>query len=278
MDSEEDGIEQQQESSAETQPVGIGPRLRAAREEKRLELSHIAAETRIPIRHLQAIESGNFAALPSRTYAIGFSKTYARAVGMDVDATADDVRAELADGESPVSVIAGGMEPGDPAKVPSSGLAWFGAIAAILLLVGGYFFYSTYYGAGSPLASLISPDDATDADADEGALDAEQSAQANQAPDTGDQVVFTATGEVWVRFTENGGERFFQGVMQEGDTFEVPLDAQDPRLNTGRPNLLAITIGGQSVPLIAEETISVSNEPVSAQALLARGEEASDSD
>lgn len=58
--------------------------------------------------------------------------------------------------------------------------------------------------------------------------------------------------------------------MQEGDTYSVPADAQDPRLNTGRPNLLTITIGGKSVPPISEDMVPVADAPVSAAALLAR--------
>ena len=73
-----------------------------------------------------------------------------------------------------------------------------------------------------------------------------------------------------MRFYEDGGERLFEGVMEDGDTYEIPADAQDPRINTGRPNLFTITIGGQPVPPIAEEMIPVGNAPVSAAALLAR--------
>jgi hypothetical protein len=83
--------------------------------------------------------------------------------------------------------------------------------------------------------------------------------------------VFTATGEgAWVRFYEEGGERLFEGVMEEGDTYEVPLDAEDPRVNTGRPNLFRITIDGKAVPPLATEMVPVGDAPVSAEALLAR--------
>ena len=36
----------------------VGERLRAARGEKKLSLNHIAAQTRIPQRHLESIETG----------------------------------------------------------------------------------------------------------------------------------------------------------------------------------------------------------------------------
>jgi hypothetical protein len=38
--------------------AGVGARLRAAREARRIELTSIASETRIPLRHLEVIEAG----------------------------------------------------------------------------------------------------------------------------------------------------------------------------------------------------------------------------
>ena len=98
---------------------GPGATLRAAREALRLDLSQVAAETRIPLRHLEAIEDENFEGLPSRAYAIGFSRTFAKAVGLDPAVITDAVRAELADGSMRRSVPSGDMEPGDPARLPS---------------------------------------------------------------------------------------------------------------------------------------------------------------
>ncbi|WP_299196710.1 helix-turn-helix domain-containing protein [uncultured Erythrobacter sp.] len=284
MGNEQEIAEEDAPELEETSPASAGDRLREAREEKRLELSHIAGETRIPIRHLESIETSAFEALPSRTYAIGFAKTYARSVGLDPDEIAQAVREELADGHARASAISGGMEPGDPAKLPSAGLAWFGGFAALILALGVIFFYNTHFGAGTGPASLIAESDAAD-DAAETAQngDAAQlastgdagtaSGAAQPAPSASGQVVFTATGEgAWVRFYEDGGERLFEGVMQDGDTYEIPADAEDPRINTGRPNLFTITIGGQRVPPIAEEMIPVGNAPVSAEALLARAD------
>jgi cytoskeletal protein RodZ len=258
----------------ETAAASVGDRLRAAREAKGLELSHIAAETRIPERHLDSIERSDFDALPSRTYAIGFARTYARIVGLDEKEITNAVREELAGGEGRHSRVSGGMEPGDPAKLPSTGLAWFGGIAALILAIGVISFFSTYYGAGADLPSLIAEGEGAvqEIAANEAATsDAEATAQA--APTSEGQVVFTATGEgAWVRFYEEGGERLFEGVMEDGDTYEVPRDAEDPRLNTGRPNLFDITIDGQQVPPLTEEMVPVASAPVSAAALLSRGQ------
>src|SRR5256885_1631031 len=71
------------EDLAETgQPAqpSAGDRLRAAREAQGLSVEDIAARTRIPTRHLENIEAGNWDRMPSSTYSIGFAKSYAAAL------------------------------------------------------------------------------------------------------------------------------------------------------------------------------------------------------
>ena len=52
----------------ETDVPTVGERLRAAREEKGLSLEDIAAQTRIPRRHLESIETADWDKLPAPTY------------------------------------------------------------------------------------------------------------------------------------------------------------------------------------------------------------------
>lgn len=246
-----------------------GAQLRAAREAMRLELAHVAAETRIPLRHLEAIEAGDFESLPSRTYAIGFSRTFARAVGLDEALITEAVRAELADGTMRRSEAGTVMEPGDPAKLPSLGLAWAGAFAALLLAVGAIAFFNAYFGAGTQPGSLL-PSDTAQPAAATAAAPPDASAPAS-APVTGGEVVLTATADgVWLRLSEASGERLIERTLQEGETLAIPAAATDPRINTGRPDALAITIGGKSVARLSDRAVTMADAPVSAAALLAR--------
>lgn len=241
--------------------VGAGDQLRAAREALGLDLNRIAADTRIPRRHLEAIEEGNFEALPSRAYAIGFSRSYAKAVGLDDAAITEVVRAELADGTMRRASAVPGMEPGDPARSPSQTLAWVGAIAALLLAAGVFAFYNTYFGAGAepdvPLTAATPAPAATPA-------------AAPVAP-AGGQVVLTAIEDgVWVRLYEQGGARLLEQTLKRGETVIVPATAVDPRINTGRPDLLRITVDGKPVPVLADRPVTISGAQVSAAALTAR--------
>lgn len=275
MEIEQDSTIEELPGIEDTQPATAGARLRAAREEARLELSHIAAETRIPVRHLEAIETGSFNSLPSRTYAIGFARTYARVVGLDETEITNAVREELSDGYGRASAMAGGMEPGDPAKLPSAGLAWFGGAAALVLAVGIIAFFSNYFSAGTQLPSLIAEDEAPAEAAEQVAA---AGGESESAPVAGGQVVFTALEDgIWMRVYENDGERLFEAQMASGDRFELPTDAVEPRINTGRPDAIAITIGGREVPKLSDEPVTMGDTPVSAAALLARVDAPADS-
>ena len=248
-------------------PPGIGEQLRAAREARGLSLAEVAAETRIPQRHLQTIEAGDFASLPARTYAIGFARTYAKAVGLHEGDVANLVRAELDAQEPRPRNRNSGFEPGDPARVPSSGLVWVVLAALILLIAGGYFFFRTLFAPAAELPSLVEQERAAQA---EQAAAERPAAQRPAAAATGGAVVFTALDEAWVRFYTPQGT-ITERLMVRGETYTVPADAVQPMLRTGRPDALAITVGGRRVPKLAEEQTVVSDVPVTAAALLARG-------
>lgn len=259
---EEDAIVE----GAEAKAGRVGVRLREAREAAGLDIAQIATQTRIPQRHLQSIEDGKFSSLPSRTYAIGFSRTYARAVGLDENEIIAQVREELADGNGDDRGGASRFEPGDPARVPGRGLAWFALFATLLLLAGIYAFYQSYFAPGVDLAPLRGgePVAVTSRAPSAPAVSPEQKSA------TGPVVFTNEVDDTWVRFYDGEGQTLFEGIMAKGDTFTVPADAVDPQIRTGRPYAFAITIGGKPVPRLSERDEIVSNVPVSVAALLAR--------
>lgn len=74
--------------------VDIGSALKQAREGLGLSLDDIAETTKVRARHLQAIEAAALDQLPSRPFTIGYVRAYAKALGLDADATAARYRTE----------------------------------------------------------------------------------------------------------------------------------------------------------------------------------------
>src|ERR1700712_4601452 len=102
-----------------------------AREAAGFARAQVAQLTKIPERHLLAIEQDDFAALPARAYAVGFSRTYARALGPDEAEIARLVRVELDGARTDQAPRTATFEPGDPARIPSSAFACVAAAPAI---------------------------------------------------------------------------------------------------------------------------------------------------
>lgn len=73
---------------------GVGAALRAARESLGLAVEDIAQATRVRAAHIAAIEALDLEALPSRPFAIGFVRAYARALGLEPEAVVARFRAE----------------------------------------------------------------------------------------------------------------------------------------------------------------------------------------
>ena len=179
----------------------------------------------------------------------------------------DQVRAELAEGDPNAVERPAKFEPGDPARVPGRGLAWFAVLAAVLLLGGVYAFYSSYFAPGIGPAPLQDPAEQV------AETEAPQQAATPTPEPTGGPVVFTSEMDgTWVKFYDASGTRLYEAQMNTGDSFTIPEDAEGPQLWTGRPYALAITIGGRTVPKLTEEDTVVKDVPVSAEALLARDE------
>ncbi|HWH21940.1 MAG TPA: RodZ domain-containing protein, partial [Allosphingosinicella sp.] len=229
----------------------VGQRLRTAREAKGLALQDVANQTRIPVRHLQHIEDGNWSALPAPTYSIGFARSYANAVGLNGNEVAAELRTEIGSPRPTYQAPQSYYEPADPARVPPKSIAMLAGLIA-LLLVGGYLIWRSM-AVGDPDPAQVAV-----ADTPPPAAQPQQQPLAQPQQATG-PVVLTATEEVWLRVYEaGGGASLFQGILKPGQTFQVPATAQAPQIRTGRPQALRVTVGNQQIPPLGapEQTIN----------------------
>lgn len=65
------------------EPSTLGETLRTARLARGLDLATLAGSTRIRVEHLEALERGDWRALPERVYQRGFLRILARSLGLD---------------------------------------------------------------------------------------------------------------------------------------------------------------------------------------------------
>lgn len=221
-----------------------GDRLRAAREKKGLSLEELASQTRIPLRHLQSLEQGDWSKLPAPTYTIGFAKSYASAVDLDRNEIAEDLRAEMG-GLRLDSANAEVFQPVDPGRTMPKWLV-LAAIGGIILvvLVLSWLNERSLEGPAVPSSEVAST---------------EQSSQAAPAPATSTSPVpriqanslvrLTATEPAWIQ-VKDGGQTLFEGLLNTGQTYQVPPNATAPVLKAGKPEALRIMVGSAAAPAV----------------------------
>ncbi|HEU5482727.1 MAG TPA: RodZ domain-containing protein [Sphingomicrobium sp.] len=236
-----------------TENQSVGERLRAAREEKGFSLEDIAAETRIPRRHLESLETADWERLPAPTYTIGFAKSYASAVGLDRADIGEQLRVEMGGYRSDTATIET-FEPADPARTMPKWLV-LSAIAAIILVVIVFTWLRN--------RELTASEPATQPVAEQIAPQPIAPPQPTQPATAQGPVVLTATAPAWIRVSDQG-RTLFEGVLQPGQRYEVPATATAPLLRAGAPEALRITVGTAVAPPVGpagEVTSNVSLRP-----------------
>jgi len=244
----------------ETEPddvVTVGQRLREAREAKGLSVEDIAAQTRIPTRHLTSLEEGDWDKLPAATYSVGFAKNYAGAIGLDRNEIGDLLRAEMGGTRLPAAYPEV-YETADPARTMPKGLV-IAALALLVVVVLALSWLSNRsMQAEEPIAQ--SPSVA------EPAAPA-VAAPAAPVPASSDPVVLTASEPVWIE-VKDGAVVLKQGQLAAGERYEVPATAAAPVLTTGKPEALRISVGAAQAPAVGPAGKKVSDVSLKAADLL----------
>jgi cytoskeleton protein RodZ len=236
----------------------VGERLKAAREEKGLTLEDVAAQTRIPQRHLESIETADWDKLPAPTYTVGFAKSYASAVGLDRTEVGDQLREEMG-GQRFASSQAEVFEPADPARTMPKWLVIGAGIAVILLVVVMSWLNRRALQPDQPAASA--PAQVASAPAQVPSpphAAAPANPQAAQGP-----VVLTATAPAWIQVKDQG-KVLFEGQLAPGQSYSVPATASAPLLKAGKPEALKVTVGSAVAPPVGpagKVTSNVSLKP-----------------
>lgn len=226
---------------------GVGGDLRLARERLGWTLPSVAAQLRIRLPFLEAIEEGRLGDLPGNAYAVGFLRTYAGAVGLDPDEISRRFRAEAAD-------VNRKTELSFPAPVPERGVpAGAVVLVGLVLVAGAYVGWYRLSGSNVPRVEVVL------AVPDRLAPLAPLRTQGNTPPVTivvppppipvlvptisplavpppvpagatpvaspasdGGRLVVRAKAEAWVQVRDKAGPVVFNRTMRAGETWPVP--------------------------------------------------------
>ncbi|MFZ4109755.1 MAG: helix-turn-helix domain-containing protein [Polymorphobacter sp.] len=263
-----------------------GATLMAARTAAGMELVDVARETRVPIRHLRALEADKHDDLPALPYAIGFVKSYARAVGLNSETMASQFRSETSKSAHVPTPIS--LEPLDERRVPSRGL-WVGSLIAIIVIIAGL----SAWGAGAldpPLpaapemtaaviADTAEPDPfGPEPSGDIGVPVTAPAAATELAAVATGPVVLTASRDVWVKIWDKAsGDTLKEGVLTAGEIVTIPSDRPGLTLWTGMAGALSVSVGGRPLPTLGGPVETVRDVSLLPADLLARSTPPTDS-
>lgn len=137
-------------SAPEQAPDAVGRLLAQARMDLGYELAGVAAELRIRLPYLQAIEEARYRDLPGMPYAIGFVRSYAEFVGLDPEATVALFKTEVRDlarAQQQLSFPA----PKPEGRLPGGALVLL-SLVVVGLAYGGWYLWNE---SGRPFVEML---------------------------------------------------------------------------------------------------------------------------
>jgi cytoskeleton protein RodZ len=280
----------------------LGEELRDARVALGLSLEDIAASLRIRRPYLVALEEGRVRDLPAPAYAVGFVRTYARALGLDEDEVVRRFR------EASGPVVQRKTDLVFPEPVPERGLP-AGAVILVgaMLAVGAYAGWYQWSGSGDRTVDAVAPvparieqaarlEPAPAATPSPPPAASPVNAQAAPAPPlatappapppaataTEGRIVLRARADAWIQLRDRGtGTVILNRVLRPGESYTVP-PREGLLFTTGNAGGLDIMVDGQPVPalggaqavrrdlLLEPERLKSGQPPVAAAAAMPR--------
>lgn len=240
----------------------FGARLRAERESKGITLEEISSRTRVSVRLLSAIEEEAFGELPGGVFNVAFVRQYAKQVGLDENAVAEEFKAltqptELAVLKTPepveedrgATLIEGVVERAREYQVtaPIVMTVLLAVIAGAVMLaqwdwdtgfatISESFLWEqeqaqapspTPTGTASPTTASVRP-------------------YVERKPVKPVSVQLSISATVWIEAIADG-ERVFRRNFRSGETPEVEADEQ-VRLLVGNAGGVSVSLNGEPMP------------------------------
>jgi cytoskeleton protein RodZ len=136
---------------SETPLETVGQDLRAARLRRGDDLATVSRALKIRKDHLEAVEEDDLGALPGRTYAIGFVRSYATYLGLDTTATVERFKQEISGRHEEHASPAPVMHDDEGRRLPQ-GWRIVAGIVVVALIYGAWHLFSA-----SPSQETVPP-------------------------------------------------------------------------------------------------------------------------
>lgn len=246
-----DKAENEQAIPKKVAAENIGDILKKARHKKNITLEEVSRQTRIPIRHLEAIEANSTDGLPATTYSAGFVKSYAQLLGLDGAEMATRFRETMGEATRQQPIIEP-YAPADPMRVPPLRLIIPCLIAAAVIIIGGIIWNRHHIDASlysqNPSSSLGNIDTDSNASSTNIAEIKQSQAIAESTAFQG-KVVLSAIKPVKIQIYDGKPESvFIERTLEAGEHIAVPETIKNPMLETRHPDLLTITVNNRILP------------------------------
>jgi cytoskeleton protein RodZ len=240
--------------------TSIGERLRRQRLQKKISLEQIALETKIGVRMLEAIESEQFDKLPGGVFRRSFVLQYARALGLDADEIAAELKQLSHFDEVPAIPTADMIPSRAPAARPifpfgdlnaMQGSTLGSLLAAVGVIMACALIYSWLQTpAEAPQvarAPLAQPAEAPPAPAPREGTQAADQTPADEAPASTApvRVDLNAGEEVWISVSSDG-RTVFANALQPHETKSIEA-SEKVRILIGNAGGVEITLNGKPI-------------------------------
>ncbi|MFZ5900097.1 helix-turn-helix domain-containing protein [Desulforudis sp. 1088] len=227
----------------------IGELLKAAREEKGLDLGMVEEETKIRKKYIKALEDEDFNVLPGRVYAKAFLRTYARFLGLDAEQLVAEFNAgQQAENREPAEAQLEPATVNDRRKKPFRYTNYLVAAAVVVaLLIFNAFYQPTETKQGKDTGPTTPPP----------AVEPQTPPGPSQTtpqppPQEGlDMMIRVVEGTSWMQVIVDG-EVSYDGFLGVGRELEFK-GRERIFLHVGNAGVVRVTLNGEDLGLLGEK-------------------------
>lgn len=249
----------------------VGEILRRTRVHYGQSLADVESSLRIRASMIEAIETGAMEKLPGRVYAIGFVRSYAEHLGLDVEKIVLLFKAQM-DKEAKKPELSFPVAASE-SRVPSLVIVVL-SLLACFLIIGFWWSYQRTDRSmveeipSAPVVEAVSYEAAA-GPSSEGALPLEGAAAVDGAPSDALQspagpeavvaeeeplkgIILNITQNSWVEIRDSAGKVILSQVLKEGDQYSVP-DRPDLTMSLGNAGGVAIEVDGLAIEFLGKK-------------------------